>query len=595
MILFSTLVNKPTTLLILGLIFVVISILGIIGTLITLVIYKKTIEYTYESSRLLEYVDHAPLLKKIRSVYRIYMQNKTNRNIESTFLILLRNYYDIYATRFSNLTTEAAEMLSENNYRPKPSISNYIKAKRTYDKCSCLYVDTRNTIDNIENILEMQKIARDWYINVIEETNNVLTLIKTRKDSNDIWGPKTLNSKYIQNLKLYIESANLQIESAKYNEAVSSLKEAYEIIANLIQIIDHTEKMLYLTDYQLTSKMEEIRVSILQNWGRNELEKTNKSSQFSSLFNVYSNMIKNIKSNIYSLNFEKAYETSKSILDQIKDFEKNMRYEMLIIGFVETSKININNAFSGLSNEVILIKDTMSLNEGFGFAKNINLIKSKMLNVEHTIKDIQTKYNSLLIEFDLRKTSVQKLNYAKQGSLLMDIFSKIFMSFENLRVIRSELTTKENIINEIDSRNISFKKILSIMEVMIVKNSEISILKTYEKQINEGFNKLNRAEKELKQEPEIFYNRENYNLMINFLDSEIINFAMLRNEMASAIYLAKLAEMSLSYLNRFGGIKSIDDQIALCLAEFEAENYEDCLRDNILILNKLTSQNVSVS
>lgn len=594
--LFSTLSSKPTTLLAIGIILVIISILGLIGTLIALVLYKKTLEYTFESSKFLTYIDSSPLIKKIIIFYRIYAQNKDNRNLESTFLILLRNYYNIFVERFVELATETAKMFNENNYRPKPTFKNYIKAKRIFNDTFSLLTDNIETINNIETILEMQKVARDWYINVVEETNNVVSMIKAKNDTkNDVWSPNVLNSTYLNNLKLLIDSASIDIKKAKYNQAISGLKEAYEIVAKLIAIIDHTEKITYLVDKQLNNKLKNVRNSILQNLTSDELEKVSKLSQFNSLFTLYLNMTTNIKRDIYSLKIERAYETSESLLEQIKSFETNMRYEIMIKEFVGNSEKVIKNSFSALSNEIVAIKDIISLNEKFGGTKNINLIKSKILSVEQILKEHEKKYKNLLTEFEINKKSVQKLNYTKQGGVLTDIFSKIFISFEKLRVIRTELINQEDILNEIESRNMSFKKILAIMEVMIAKNASISVLKTFQDEINNGFKKLAWSEKQLKVEPAIFFNRVNYNLMIDYLDSEIINFAMLRNDMASTVYLAKLAEMSLSYLNRFGGIKSIDQQISLSLAKLKEENYEDCLKHNVAILNRLNSQNIAVS
>ncbi|ATZ18276.1 hypothetical protein [Mesoplasma melaleucae] len=594
--LFSALSSKPTALLAVCIVLVIISILGLIGTLVTLILYKKIVEYTYESSKYLTFVDASPLIKKIIIVYRVSLQNRDNKNLEATFLILLRNYYNIFAERFVKLTTETAEMFNQNSYRPKPTLKNYMKAKRICDDAFSLLTDNTETIKNIETILEMQNVARDWYINVIEKTNNVLSLIKTTNDTaNVVWSPNALNATYVNNLRLLIESASMDIKRAKYNQAISGLKEAYEIIAKLIRIIDDSEKIIYLVDQQLENKLKEIESSILQNLTSNELEKLNKTSQFNSLYCLYTNMVTSIKRNIYSLNIERAYEISENLLLQIKSFETNMKYEMLIKEFINNSEKKITNSFSALWNEIVSIKDVMNLNEAFGSVNNINSIKSKILSVEQIVKEHQKRYNNLLVEFENSKTSVQKLNYTKQGGILTDLLSKIFVSFEKLRVIRSELTTEEDILNEIESRNMSLKKILAIMEVMIAKNATVSVLKTFQEEINNGFKKLTWSEKQLKADPKIFFNRQNYNAMIDYLDSEIINFAMLRNDMASTIYLAKLAEMSLSYLNRFGGIKLIDEKISVSLARLKEENYETCLKDNVAILNHLNSQNIAVS
>ncbi|AVN61245.1 hypothetical protein [Mesoplasma florum] len=596
MILMSTLSNKPTALLIVGIVFVVISILGLLATLITLVLYKKTVEYTYESSRKLTYVDSSPLLKKIIIIYRIFIKNKDNRNLESTFYIMLRNYYNIFAERFVTLATETAEMFNENSYNPKPTIRNYLKAKKIFYRAEILHADTVDVINNIEQILEMQKIARDWYINVIEETNNIKSLIKAGNGStNDTWSPNGLNSNFFNNLNLYIESAGLDIKNAKYNEAISNLKDAYEIISRLILILDDTEKIVYLIDYQLKNKLEEIRSSIFESTAGSELQKNNKKSQFNSISGFYANWVKTIKREIYSINIEKAYENSRRLLSQICLFEINMKYETSIKQFIESSQKVIKNAFSSISNEVVALKDIRNLNKKFGTNNNINSIKSRIFSVEQTIKDQEERYINLLNEFALSETSVQKLHYAKQGSNLMDIISKIFLSFENLRLIRAQLTSQEEIINEIQSRNISLKKVLVVMEVMIAKNPSISVLKTYQEQINNGFKILEKSEKNVRVYPETFLSRPVFDEMIEYLDGKIVSFAILKNDMASTIYLAKLAEVSLSYLNRFGGIESIDKNIAKSLEKLKQENYTECLKDNVLILNKLNSQNIAVS
>ncbi|ATZ21826.1 hypothetical protein [Mesoplasma tabanidae] len=594
--LMSTLSSKPTALFMVGIGLVVISILGLICTLVTLVLYKKTVEYTYESSKKLSYVDSSPLLKKIIIIYRIYIKNKDNKNLESTFLIMLRNYYNIYAERFVTLTTETTQMFNENSYRPKPTISNYLKAKRIFYKADILQTDTANVVNNIEQILEMQKIARDWYINVVHETNNIKTLIKTGNGiSNDVWSPNTLNGNFFNNLNLYIESASVDIKNAKYNEAISNLKDAYEIISKLILILDHTEKIVYLVDQQLKNKLEEIRNSIFQSTTGNEVQKSNKISQFNSISDFYANSVKTIKREIYSINIEKAYENSERLLSQIRIFELNMKYETSIKQFIENSQKVIKNAFSSVSNEIVALKDIRSLNKKFGTSSNLNAIRSRILSVEQTIKEQQERYTNLLKEFELSQNSVQKLHYTKQGLNLMDIISKIFLSFENLRLIRAELTSKEEIINEIQSRNMSLKKVLAVMEVMIAKNSNISVLKTFQEKINIGFRILEKSEKNLKNYPETFLVRSVFDEMIEYLDGKIVSFAILKNDMASTIYLAKLAEVSLSYLNRFGGIESIDKSIAKSLEKLKQENYTECLKDNVTILSRLSSQNIAVS
>ncbi|ATQ35764.1 hypothetical protein MENTO_v1c06320 [Mesoplasma entomophilum] len=595
--LMATLSSKQTALFMVGIILVVVSLFGLIGTLIALVIYKKTVEYTYESSRKLELVNSSPLFVKIKIFHKVSLHNKENKFLEPTFKILLRNYYNIFAERFVELADQTTKMFNANNYKPKPTIGNYLKAKKIFDNSYALQTDTVNIVNNIEQILEMQKIARDWYISVIEETNNIKTLIKAKNGiSNDVWSRNSLNANFLYNLNSCIELAGAEIQNSKFNEAIANLKEAYEIISKLILIIDHTEKMIYLVDNQLKNKLDEIAKSIFQISTNNELQKNNRRSQFSSISDFYKNLSITIKREIYSLNIERAYENSETLLAQIRGFEINMKYETAIKQFIENSQKVIKNSFSSIQNEITSLYDIWSINKQFGNnVANINSIRTKILSVEQIIKEQNEKYANLLEEFAISETSFQKLLYAKQGSNLMDIISKIFLSFENLRVIRAQLTSKNEIINEIQSRNISLKKVLVVMEVLIAKNPNISILKTFQEHINTGFKILEKSEKNVKNNPELFYDRDKYDEMIQFLDAKIISFAIMKNDMASTIYLAKLSEVSLSYLNRFGGIESIDKSISKSLEKLQDENYIECLKDNVIILSKLNSKNIAIS
>lgn len=578
-----------------SLILACISILGMIATLLWFCVYKKILEYTYKNSKALETIEYTPVLKWITNINFISIREKSNPFISNSFEIMLRNYYEMYSERFTTLCKQTTLFLDSNSNRSWPLFSNLIRAKELNKRIEILRLDVRETVANVQDIIELQTIVRNWFIEINDKSNLILEIIKEKNqkitsNSVEIWRVKSLNENKLYKLNENLNEVKENIKNAKYLNAFDNLKNISSFLGETTQFIDSTDKINNLINVELRERLSDIAKEI-ESVNLSIKEKTKNLNAFISLQNSYITFVKSTKIEIYSLKIEDAYKRCFTMIDQIKKHESNLKYEMLIKNFIKSNHSNLIHILNQCNSDIFKTLETIEFNNKFGVKTTIE--KQKLDDIHKSFNNLRSKAISVFNQQNDSKLQEYTINHMKKGQEIKDIFEKSRVILNQLVAIRSSLKLVEDFKIELESKIISYKKMLLATELIIAKNPKIDDLKRFIPPIQNGFDRLIVFENVLKNDPDLMKSQKSIEEFSEYLDDSNSEIAKLKTEMAQCVYIAKMAEMSLAYSARFSGIESFDLEIEKSLNEFENGQYKECLNRNITFLKEMKINNKS--
>ncbi|PPE06754.1 hypothetical protein [Mesoplasma corruscae] len=577
----------------LSLVLIVISLIGMSITLAWFIIYKKTIEYTYKNSQTLEKIDYIPVTKWLVSVNTVATKNRTNKNIEDSFNILFRNYYEMYGERFISLCKQTTLFLDSNSSRSWPLFSNFLKAKDLNSKIELLNLDAKETVLNAQEILELQTITRNWFVKINDMANTIVEILNDKNQKKDaksaeIWRVQSLKESKLYSLKIGLSNSLSFIKAAKYSNAVENLKAVSSLLGEITKFIDSTDKIINMVDHEIRERLQKI-LNEIQSINLSNKEKEKNLNAFIALENSYINFIKNAKIDIYSLKIDEAYKRCFRMIEQIKKHESNLQYEMLIKNFIKSNYSHLENVFNQCNSDILKSIEMVDFNAKFGI--KIVQQKRKIDSIKRSFENIRNKALDIFTEPVKSKEQQYATNHKKKGQEIKEIYENSKIILNELVAIRISMKSLDDFKIELESKIISFKKMLLATELILAKNPKIDELKRFTPFIQTYFSKLQECENILKNDNEVFASQKNIDDFSEILDEYNSTIAKTKTEMAQWVYIAKLAEMSLAYSARFSGIKSFDEEIEKSIQAFEAAKYKECLNKNIAFLRNIKQKN----
>ena len=410
--------------------------------------YGKTLEINqHENDNNFYKAKYMDLYKKYINIYNenkrnnikiIKLQNIIDKNKSEKGNINEVNEWKEKAEIFRNdliLSQALVNSLKAEIETLKKNIKNNSESKvdinyNNLEMLSNLNKNENPDLFNENNILKKSLSDKNTLIsNILEENYKLINIIKsTGININEL--NEVNNKEFLNNLQIMKEMKNTisQYENKfdYFNDYINNIKKEIQIIYNdIIQNLGNN------------------------NFNNNELNNINLSENFYKEINIIKNKVKDIKIDIYNLDYSIDISCMDCYMNLLKIYNEELN-KMIIINnnfnlINEKENKSINDLLTLSKNFILNDNFKKALNDIFNTNKNINeLYKQKLLN--------QNNYNNIDIDI-LINNQEKEVEEKKKFLLDKSTIRKTYYLTSNSRKKNKNTIKKENKMKSIDDYN----------------------------------------------------------------------------------------------------------------------------------------------
>ncbi|AUF83367.1 hypothetical protein CXP39_00920 [Mesoplasma syrphidae] len=565
--------------------FVALLALAIIFGL--LLLYRSILNHAYEAEKTLQKITKVPVYSRIRRFDVILEVNPENKELKQFLDIWSANYFAEVFDRL-RVPSKNLELFFKNPQNRRPYISNLLKIRQTRRQISDIFMAVMQIYNETEKLITFEKNDRDARIltriefNKIVDSANVILKKTDGKMSHAILINKI---KRLEQVNGIVEKkiGDGQLTSARRIQALM-----IEELIVLLKVMDLNKRAEEEIEKVFSTRISEIKRDldryILSNEDFNKAQK-----MFADFVEKFEAQKKSFYDSMFLLNYKDAMIKYNTLVEIVKTFEIKLEVERSMKVFIKHNYDEIKYLFGQFFIDYKKLEEVIEYNRRLN-----NDVDSIRVNYESMNHSVELFNDSVLVFFqniDAKKENSESLEQEKLSDRLAELLKTLQIYYARIYDLSLKLQSTKSIDEKLGAKIHDIRKVLSTTEVIMAKNTQLTELSKYSKEINEIYKNINSTETDqnvriLLTEP------ENFKRAIKSLDGCLEQAIRIKEEIFNVILLEQISQKAIVYLSLANVNDSLkDEQIANIMELYNKRDFKHAINITIELLNQQIDRN----
>lgn len=439
-----------------------------------------------------------------------------------------------------------------------------------------------------EKIITFEKNDRDARILTRIEFNKILdnvNVILKRPDSK-ISHPILINK--IKRLELVNGIVEKKIADGQLANARRIQALMIEELIEVLKVIDLNKRAEEEIEKVFSTRIKEIKNDLdryaLSNEDHNKIQK-----MFTTFINEFETHKKNFYEAIFGLKYQDAMVKYNLLVEIVKSFEIKLEAERSMKMFIKHNYDEVKYLFHQFFVDYKKLEEVIEYN--YRLNNDVDSIRVHYESMRQPVELFSDSVVGFFQNIDAKKQNNESLEQDKLSERLAELLKTLQTYYTRIYEMSLKLQSTKSIDERLGARIHDIRKVLSTTEVIMAKNTQLTELSKYLREINVIYEFINSIETDQATRVRLT-EPENYKRAMKSLNAYLEQAIRIKEEIFNVILLEQISQKAIVYLTSLNINNSLNDhQIADIMEFYNKREFKHAINKTIELLNQQVDRN----
>jgi sulfur relay (sulfurtransferase) DsrC/TusE family protein len=439
-----------------------------------------------------------------------------------------------------------------------------------------------------EKLISFEKNDRDARILIRIEFNKIIdsaNVILKKPDSK-------ISKGVLSNKIKRLESANDVVEKRLADGHLGSARRVQGLmiqeISTLLKIIDLNKRAEEEFEKVFLPRIEEIR-SDLDLYILNDNDKSKIQTMFDNFLSEFERQKNSFYQSMYVMEYDQLVVKYNKLIELVRAFEIKLELEHSMKMFIKHNYSEIKSLFEQFFSDYKKLEEVIEYNSKLN--NNVDSIRVRYNALGQRLSFFDESVLSFFQSIDEKSGRSESLEQDKISDRLQELLKTLQEYYTNIYEMSLKLQSTKSIDEKLGAKIHDIRKVLSTTEVIMAKNTQLTELIKYSKEIGEIYAIINSIEAD--QNTRILLTvPENYKRAMKLLDARLDQAIRIKEEIFNVILLEQISQKAIVYLSLLNVNDSLKDEEILSIMEiYNRREFKEAINVTIALLNQRIDRN----